>query len=220
MIWEVTMSRAMMFLVIGLLLAVPASACVPQASSETPSGADASQASKIQEILTASGGTVSGRPTQIPAGMGGTIPLDNGGQAGNGTTAGNGTKDPVSVTGGQGTAPDGSTVAAGPNGTFIVTIPAGKEGKVKGGIFDNGKEARDGAQGTLAGGGTITTTKDPKPNPNGGFDLEEVTKVTPGTGPDAGFRTSGGSPVPAGATTGVTVGPGKDLLDANYPYGE
>lgn len=215
------MSRAMMFLVIGLLLAVPVSACVPQASSETPSGADASQASKIQEILTQAGaGQVGGRPTQIPAGMGGTIPLDNGGQAGNGASAGNGTKDPVTITGGQGTAPDGSTVAPGPNGTFIVTIPAGKEGKVKGGIFDNGKEARDGAQGTLAGGGKFTTTKQPTANPNGGFDLEDITKADPGNGPDAGFRTSGGSPLPAGATTGVTVGPGKDLLDANYPYGE
>lgn len=213
------MSRTLMFLVLALVLAVPATACVPQASSETPNGADGTQASGIKPVDSASGVEVAGRPTTIPAGMGGTINIGNNGTSTGGVSSGAGTKDPVTISGvGEAVAPPGSTISTAPGGGKRVTIPAGKEISIPGGTFDNGKEAREGGQGTLTGGGTIDGD-DATQEPDGSVKIKNPKKLNPDPN-SGGFTTSGGNPLVPGATTGVTVPDGKDLDDANQRYGE
>lgn len=201
-----------------LLVAVPAWTCVPDPPTESPQGADAAQASRILQGVE----DVAGRPTSIPAGMGGAINIGTNGDPNNPSLNG-GTSD-LSFTGATGSTQ--GTAVTNPDGSITIT-PTGNTDFTEG-RFDNGREGRDitpGNGNARTTGGTIELLpKNPSdPNDPGPVATTSGTRVDfEGNGKvkNAGnVEVNGGTRFTPGSPS-IRVDPGRDRLDSNVVYGE
>lgn len=207
-------------MVLTMLAAMPAWACVPDAPTEAVAGSDASRAPQIQPGVE----DVVGRPTTIPGGMGGSVNIPQGGQQQNGPQGA--TTQDLTFSGASGTAQ--GTVTNNPNGS--ITITPDSTADFSAGRFDNGQEGRDIRPGTgnaRTTGGVIElnppVNSDPD-DPNNPVATNDGTgRITfGGTGRvrQAGdVEVNGGSSFVPGSPA-IRVDPGRDRLDSNVVYGE
>lgn len=212
--------RHVVVLLLALVVAVPAWACVPDPPTEAVEGADALKAGRIDVGVE----DVVGRPATIPAGMGGGQALDTSGDSGNNTTGGNQTGN---LTFDDATGTTQGAVTDKADGGKTIT-PSG-DTDFSQGTFSNGTQGRQIAPGTGNGrtsGGTIELNpRDPaNPNDQGPLVTTDGTgRITfEGTGRVKDATTieiNGGTSFIPGSPA-IRVEEGKPRLDSNVVYGE